>query len=110
MGHFTCYVVHISGWLSLQHRALFLHGTAPISPVISQKNKTHHFQGDPSAILTSQLNQPVVQIFYNSLGKSGSIAFTVFGFIIIKFVCFTAMVGYLLPEFTSSAERLTGDV
>jgi amino acid transporter len=48
--------------------------------------------GDPATILASPIVQPVAQIFYNSLGKSGGIFFTVCGFIIIKFVCFTAMV------------------
>src|SRR5208282_4607462 len=51
--------------------------------------------GDPATILVSPINQPVAQIFYNSLGKAGGIFFTVCGFIIIKFVCFTAMVGLL---------------
>ena len=51
--------------------------------------------GDPATILASPLAQPVAQIFYNSLGKGGGIFFTVCGFIIIKFVCFTAMVGLL---------------
>lgn len=54
--------------------------------------------GDPDAILNqSTIGQPVAQIFYNSLGKSGGIAFTVFGFLIIKFVCFTALVCYSAP-------------
>jgi amino acid transporter len=51
--------------------------------------------GDPAEILLSPLYQPVAQIFYNSLGKGGGIFFTVCGFIIIKFVCFTAMVSRL---------------
>lgn len=48
--------------------------------------------GNPADILASPIAQPVAQLFYNSLGKSGSIFFTVCGFIIIQFVCFTAMV------------------
>ncbi|TVY24464.1 putative amino-acid permease [Lachnellula hyalina] len=47
--------------------------------------------GDPAEILASPLAQPVAQIYYNSLGKGAGIFFTVCGFIIIKFVCFTAM-------------------
>ncbi|TVY48190.1 putative amino-acid permease [Lachnellula occidentalis] len=47
--------------------------------------------GDPTEILASTLAQPVAQIYYNSLGKGAGIFFTVCGFIIIKFVCFTAM-------------------
>jgi len=48
--------------------------------------------GDPADILASPIVQPVAQIFYNSLGKAGGIFYTVCGFLIIKFVCFTAMV------------------
>lgn len=53
--------------------------------------------GDREEILT--YSQPVAQIFFNSLGKFGGIFFTVCGFIIIKFVAFTAMVS--LPKFMS---------
>jgi hypothetical protein len=53
--------------------------------------------GDPSAILASPVEQPVAQIFYNVLGKSGGIFYTVCAFIIIKFVCFTAMVRSSFP-------------
>lgn len=52
--------------------------------------------GDPAEILASPIYQPVGQLFYNSLGKSGGIFYTVCGFIILKFVCFTAMVRLLL--------------
>jgi amino acid transporter len=51
--------------------------------------------GNPAEILGSSLSQPVAQLFYNSLGKTGGIFFTVCGFIIIKFVCFTAMVSLM---------------
>jgi amino acid transporter len=54
--------------------------------------------GDPSLILASPLAQPVAQLFFNSLGKGGGIFFTVAGFIIIKFVCFTAMVSFPHPQ------------
>ncbi|KAH6663836.1 amino acid permease-domain-containing protein [Halenospora varia] len=47
--------------------------------------------GDPAEILASPIFQPVAQLYYNSLGKAGGIFYTVCGFIIIKFVCFTAM-------------------
>lgn len=50
--------------------------------------------------------QPVAQIFYNSLGKSGGMAFTIFGFIIIKFVCFTAMQSLARTVFAFSRDRL----
>ena|SRR6266498_714339 len=48
--------------------------------------------GDPAEILASPVAQPVAQIFYNSLGKAGGIFYTVCALIIIKFVCFSAMV------------------
>jgi len=62
--------------------------------------------GDPVEILASPIVQPVAQIFYNSLGKGGGIAFTIFGFIIIKFVCFTAMQALGRTVFAFSRDRL----
>lgn len=62
--------------------------------------------GDPATILASPLAQPVAQIFYNSLGKGGGIFFTVCGFIIIKFVCFTAMQALGRTVFAFSRDRL----
>ncbi|KAL9001854.1 MAG: hypothetical protein Q9188_005192 [Gyalolechia gomerana] len=46
--------------------------------------------GDMASILESPA-QPVVQIFYNVLGKGGGVFYTVCAFFIIKFVTFTAM-------------------
>lgn len=62
--------------------------------------------GDPSEILASTLAQPVAQLFYNSLGKSGGIFYTVCGFLIIKFVCFTAMQSLGRTVFAFSRDRL----
>jgi amino acid permease (GABA permease) len=62
--------------------------------------------GDPAVILASPIVQPVAQIFYNSLGKSGGIFFTVCGFLIIKFVCFTAMQSLGRTVFAFSRDRL----
>lgn len=62
--------------------------------------------GDADDILGSSLAQPVAQLFYNSLGPAGGIAFTVFGFIIIKFVCFTAMQSLARTVFAFSRDRL----
>jgi len=62
--------------------------------------------GDPTEILDSPIVQPVAQIFYNGLGKNGGIAFTIFGFIIIKFVCFTAMQSLGRTIFAFSRDRL----
>lgn len=62
--------------------------------------------GDPAAIEASAIEQPVAQIYYNSLGKSGGIAFTVFAFIILQFVCFTATQALARTFFAFSRDRL----
>ncbi|KAJ5216277.1 uncharacterized protein N7498_002684 [Penicillium cinerascens] len=62
--------------------------------------------GDPNEILSSSIDQPVAQIFYNSLGKGGGIFFTVAGLIIIKFVTFTAMQSLGRTVFAFSRDRL----
>lgn len=47
---------------------------------------------DPSRnILASVIEQPVVQIYYNVMGKGPSIFFAVAAFIIMNFVCITAL-------------------
>lgn len=47
---------------------------------------------DPSKnILASSINQPVVQIYYNVMGKGASIFFAVAAFVIMNFVCITAL-------------------
>jgi amino acid transporter len=62
--------------------------------------------GDPSDILASPIQQPVAQIFYNSLGTSGGVAFTVFALIILQFVCFTAMQALARTVFAFSRDKL----
>lgn len=62
--------------------------------------------GDPATILASPIDQPVAQIFYNVLGKSGGIFYTVCAFIIIKFVTFTAMQSLARTVFAFSRDRL----
>ncbi|EFX04269.1 amino acid permease [Grosmannia clavigera kw1407] len=47
--------------------------------------------GDPAEILASPIGQPVAQIFYNVLGKGASIFFVVSAFLIMNFVCITAL-------------------
>jgi len=61
---------------------------------------------DSSVLIDSVTLQPVAQLFFNSLGKGGSIFFTVSGFIIIKFVCFTAMQSLSRTVFAFSRDRL----
>jgi amino acid transporter len=62
--------------------------------------------GDISSILASPMEQPVAQIFYNSLGKGGGIFFTVCAFIILQFVCFTATQSLGRTVFAFSRDRL----
>ena len=62
--------------------------------------------GDPDEILASPIAQPVAQIFYNVLGKGGSIVFTICAFFIIKFVCFTALQALARTIFAFSRDRL----
>jgi len=62
--------------------------------------------GDPAAILASPIYQPVAQIFYNSLGKTGGIVFTVCAFIILQFVCFTATQALARTVFAFSRDKL----
>jgi amino acid transporter len=47
--------------------------------------------GDPAEILASPIGQPVVQIFYNVMGKGPAIFFAVSAFLIMNFVCITAL-------------------
>lgn len=62
--------------------------------------------GDITEILGSPIAQPVAQIFYNSLGKSGGVFYTVCAFIIIQFVCFTATQALARTFFAFSRDRL----
>ncbi|EME47253.1 hypothetical protein DOTSEDRAFT_69259 [Dothistroma septosporum NZE10] len=62
--------------------------------------------GNPADLLSSPIEQPVAQIFYNVLGKAGGIVFTVCAFIIIKFVTFTAMQSLGRTVFAFSRDRL----
>ena len=47
--------------------------------------------GDITTTLASPLGQPVAQIFYNNIGKSGGIFFTVAGFLIMNFCCIVSI-------------------
>ncbi|KAJ5217988.1 uncharacterized protein N7498_000087 [Penicillium cinerascens] len=62
--------------------------------------------GNPTEILGSPMDQPVAQIFYNSLGKGGGMFFTIAALIIIKFVTFTAMQSLGRTVFAFSRDRL----
>ncbi|TQS34912.1 hypothetical protein Golomagni_04685 [Golovinomyces magnicellulatus] len=62
--------------------------------------------GDPKEILDSPTIQPVAQIFINGLGKTGGIFYTFCGFIILQFVCFTAMQAAARTVFAFSRDGL----
>ncbi|KAF8854305.1 amino acid transporter [Acephala macrosclerotiorum] len=62
--------------------------------------------GDPAEILASPIYQPVVQIYYNSLGKGAGILFTVAAFVILQFGSFTATQALARTVFTYSRDRL----
>lgn len=46
---------------------------------------------NPIALLDSKIDQPVVQIFYNVMGKGAAIFFALAAFVIMNFVCITAL-------------------
>ncbi|PYH44572.1 amino acid transporter [Aspergillus saccharolyticus JOP 1030-1] len=62
--------------------------------------------GDPSAILSSPTQQPVAQLFYNSLGKVGGIFYTVSALLIIKFVTWTALQALARTVFACARDRM----
>lgn len=62
--------------------------------------------GEPKEVLGSAFGQPVVQIFLDAMGPAGAIVFAVGAFIIIKFVCFTAMQALARTVFAFSRDRL----
>ena len=62
--------------------------------------------GSPEKVLKSKIEQPVAQIFFDVLGKSGGIVFTVCAFLILMFVAFTAMQSLGRTVFAFSRDRL----
>lgn len=62
--------------------------------------------GDPNEILNSPIGQPVSQIFYNTLGKGGSIFFTVAAFLIMSFVAITAIQSCSRTAWAFSRDKL----
>ncbi|KAH8879999.1 amino acid permease [Thozetella sp. PMI_491] len=47
--------------------------------------------GDPAELISSPIGQPVVQIFYNVMGPGPAIFFAVMAFMVMNFVCITAL-------------------
>lgn len=62
--------------------------------------------GEPADLLLSSTGNPVIQIFFDSLGTRGAIAFSVFAVIILQFVCFTATQALARTVFAFSRDRL----
>jgi len=62
--------------------------------------------GDLTEVLASPMQQPVAQIFYNSLGKGGGIFYTVCAFLIAQFVCWSATQALGRTVFAFSRDRL----
>lgn len=62
--------------------------------------------GEPSDILSSSLGQPVIQLFYNNLGKAGSIVFAVCAFLILNTCAMTAVQATARTVFAFSRDRL----
>lgn len=62
--------------------------------------------GDLNEVLASPMEQPVAQIFYNSLGKGGGIFYTVCAFLIAQFVCWSATQALGRTVFAFSRDKL----
>lgn len=60
--------------------------------------------GDQSKILAS--NQPVAQIFHDSLGKGGGVFYTVCAFILLQFICIPAIQSLARTVFAFSRDRM----
>jgi amino acid transporter len=62
--------------------------------------------GDPTSILNSPMDQPVAQIFYNSLGKVGGLVYASCAVILLQFICLTATQSLARTVFAFSRDRL----
>lgn len=62
--------------------------------------------GDPATIINSPVGLPVAQIYYNSLGKTGSLVFTTLAFIVMENGCFSATQSLSRTVFAFSRDRL----
>lgn len=62
--------------------------------------------GNYDDIMSSDYGNPVAQIFYNSLGKSGGVFYTVCAFIILQFVCWAATQALARTFFAFARDRL----
>lgn len=62
--------------------------------------------GDPAEALASPLEQPVIQIFYNNLGRDGAIVYAVCAFVILNSLCCVALQALGRTVFAFSRDRL----
>ncbi|KAL1305206.1 hypothetical protein AAFC00_002124 [Neodothiora populina] len=62
--------------------------------------------GEPTEILASELEQPVIQIFYNNLGRAGAITFAVCAFVILNSCAIAALHSLARTVFAFSRDRL----
>ena len=62
--------------------------------------------GDPADALASEYGQPVIQIYYNNLGKAGAIFYAVCAFLILNTVCLTAIHSLARTVFAFSRDQL----
>lgn len=62
--------------------------------------------GDPTELLANDLAQPVIQLFYNNLGKSGAIVFASSAFVILNTCAIAAIQSLARTVFAFSRDRL----
>ncbi|GAB7337319.1 hypothetical protein MBLNU457_g2676t1 [Dothideomycetes sp. NU457] len=62
--------------------------------------------GDPAEALNSSLEQPVIQIYYNNLGRNGAIVYAVCAFVILNSLCIVALQALGRTVFAFSRDRL----
>ena len=62
--------------------------------------------GDPTELLANELEQPVIQLFYNNLGKAGAITFASSAFVILNTCAIAAIQSLARTVFAFSRDRL----
>lgn len=62
--------------------------------------------GDPTVLLANELEQPVIQLFYNNLGKAGAIVFASSAFVILNTCAIAAIQSLARTVFAFSRDRL----
>lgn len=62
--------------------------------------------GDPLVLLDNELEQPVIQLFYNNLGRAGAITFAACAFVILNSCAIAAIQSLARTVFAFSRDRL----